>query len=138
MKSFIYTFISAMAGVVASFLGGWSFAIQTLIVFMVIDYITGIIVAGVFKNSTKTKNGSLKSIAGFKGICKKVCILLAVGVAVRLDKIAGTDFVHNTVIIAYCINELISIIENWGLMGLYVPPQLQKAIEILSENNKGE
>lgn len=138
MKNFILTFVSVISGAIVSFLGGWTFALQTLIVFMIIDFITGIMVAGVFQKSNKTKSGTLESIAGFKGICKKVCILLAVGISVRLDVLAGTTFVHNTVIIAYCINELISITENWGLMGFYVPQQIKKAIDILNENIREE
>jgi len=133
MKNYMITYFGACVGAVASFLGGFTFALKTLIIFMAIDYITGIIVAAVFKKSTKTNSGSLKSIAGFKGILKKVCILLAVGVALRIDILVGSSYVHNTVIFAYLINEAISIVENFGLMGMYIPEPLKKAIEILNE-----
>ncbi len=131
MKNYIITIFGVIFGMVASFLGGWTYAVKALLTFMTIDYITGIMVALIFKKSTKTKSGTLKSIAGFKGICKKVCILFAVGIAVKLDALLNINYVHNAVIIAYCVNEMISITENLGLMGIYIPKPLKNAIDIL-------
>ena len=78
-------------GAIASLLGGWDTALQTLIIFMAIDYITGLIVAGVFHTSPKTKTGTLESRAGWKGLCRKGVSLLVVLVACRLDAVIRSN-----------------------------------------------
>jgi len=99
---------------------------------MAIDYITGLLVAGVFKRSTKTESGALESKAGFRGLCKKGVTLLIILVAVRLDIMLNLkDFIRNAVVIAFCVNEAISIIENSGLMGVPIPQIITQAIELL-------
>ena len=98
----------------------------TLIIFMVIDYATGIIVAGVFHRSGKSKSGALESRAGFKGLCRKGMILLILLVACRLDLMLGTGYIKDCVCIAF-----VSIIENAGLMGVPIPQVLIKAIDVL-------
>jgi len=132
--------ICTATGIVGSFIanafGGWDSAIATLIIFMVADYISGLIVAGVFKQSRKTESGALESTTGWKGLCKKGMVLLFVLIAYRLDLVLGIDYIRNTVIIGFIANELISIVENAGLMGLPVPIALREAIDIL--NNKQE
>ena len=136
----IKTTVCAAAGVigsaVASAFGGWDAAMITLISMMVIDYLTGVLVAGVFHNSPKTENGTLESKAGWKGLCRKGVTLLIVLVAARLDIILGTGFIRDAVVIGYIANEVISIIENAGLMGVPIPSAIEKAIEVLQ--SKGE
>lgn len=125
------------AGMLGSFLayllGGWDEALITLIIFMTIDYITGLMVAGVFKKSRKTETGGLESNAGFKGLCRKFMILLFVLIGVKLDLVLGIDYIRNTVIIAFITNELISIVENAGLMGLPIPKVIIDAIDVLKK-----
>lgn len=133
-----YMFISIIGGVTAYFLGGLTMAIQALLIFMAIDYITGFMVAFVFQKSPKSESGGYNSKAGFKGLCKKAAILLLVGVAHRLDLVIGVDFIKDSVICGYCANELISIIENLGLMGVYVPPVIKKGIDILQKKEDCE
>ena len=125
-----------VGGFIAAVLGGWDTGLQTLVLFMCIDYITGLIVAGIFHNSTKTENGALESKAGFKGICKKAVILLIVLMAYRFDMLIHTSYIRDAVIIAFISNESISIIENAGLMGIPMPAQIKKAIEILTNRAK--
>lgn len=124
-------------GVVGSFLsyllGGWSDAIVTLLLFMLIDYITGLLVAGVFHTSNKTESGALESRVGWKGLVKKGCTLLFIVIANRLDMQLGTSFIKDSVCIAFITNELLSIIENAGLMGLPIPTAITKAIDILNK-----
>lgn len=100
---------------------------------MIIDYISGIIVAGVFKNSTKTSTGALESKAGWKGLCRKGMTLLFVLVAHRLDLAIGCSYIRDAVVIGFMANELISIVENSGLMGLPLPAVITKAIDILKQ-----
>lgn len=134
--------ICVAVGLVGSFiskaLGGWDAALTTLIIFMVVDYLTGLVVAGVFHKSKKTENGALESNVGWKGLCKKGVTLLFVLIAYRLDLALGLDFIRATVIIGFMVNELISIVENAGLMGIPIPGVLGKAIDILTQKAEVE
>lgn len=136
LKTMICTGIGIVGSTVAAAFGGWDAAMITLVSMMVIDYLTGVLVAGVFHNSPKTENGTLESKAGWKGLCRKGMTLLIVLVAARLDIILGTGFIRDAVIIGYIANETISIIENAGLMGVPIPEAIKKAIEVLQQ--KGE
>lgn len=100
-----------------------------------IDYVTGLLVAGVFHNSGKTENGALESRAGWKGLCRKCITLLMVLVATRLDLVTGTNFIRDAVVIAFIANETISIVENAGLMGINIPPAITSAIEVLKKKS---
>ena len=110
----------------------------TLIIFMGVDYVTGLIVAGVFHNSEKTKNVALESRAGWKGLCRKGVPLLVVLVACRLDLVMGSNFIRDAVVIAFIANETISIIENAGLMGIPIPAAIMRAIDILKNKAESE
>ncbi len=114
-------------------LGGFDTALETLMIFMAADYITGIIVAGVFHKSGKTETGCLESRAGFKGICRKGLMLLIVIISHRLDLLMGTEFLRDGTIVAFICNEALSIVENGGLMGIPVPEKIKSAIEVLSK-----
>ena len=138
MKSSICTIFGFIGGTITSLFGGWDAALITLIIFMVIDYITGVIVAGVFHKSRKSENGALESGAGWKGLCRKGVILLFVLVACRLDLIMGITFIRDTVIIGFIINEGISITENAACMGVPLPAIITKALEILKKNNDNQ
>lgn len=133
MKIKLLTYVGAIGGALTSLFGGWDAALITLVVFMAIDYVTGIIVGGVFHKSPKTKSGALESKAGWKGLCRKGMTILIVLIACRLDLIMGTKFVRDAVIIAYIVNEAISIVENAGLMGLPVPAVITRAIDVLKK-----
>lgn len=136
MKEMIYTAIGVVGAAIASYFGGWTSAMTTLLIFMGIDYITGIVVAGVFHNSGKTENGGLESRAGWKGLCRKGMTLLIVLIAARIDMLLNTTYFRDGTAIAFIANETLSIIENAGLMGVPIPEPLKKAIEILK--NKSE
>jgi toxin secretion/phage lysis holin len=138
MKEGICTVIGVIGSSIAALFGGWDAALVTLIIFMGIDYLTGLIVAGVFHNSTKTENGALESKAGWKGLCRKGVTLLIVLVACRLDLIMGSTFIRDAVIIAFIANETISIIENAGLMGVPIPSVIVKAIDVLTKKAESE
>lgn len=132
MKTGILTGIGAVGSFIASLFGGWDTALVTLIIFMGVDYLTGLIVAGVFHNSEKTASGTLESRAGWKGLCRKGVSLLVVLVACRLDLVIGSDFIRDAVVIAFIANETISIIENAGLMGVPIPAAITRAIDVLN------
>ena len=136
MKLKICTLIGVLGGLISAALGGWDYALVTLMIAMGVDYISGVVVAGVFHASKKTQNGALESFVGFKGLCRKCMILLLVLIAYRMDLVIGVSYIRDTVIIGFIANELISIIENAGLMGITLPPALSKAIDILVEKSK--
>ena len=131
IKTAVLAAIGTIGGGIAALFGGWTSAMTTLIIFMVIDYATGIIVAGVFHRSGKSKSGALESRAGFKGLCRKGMILLILLVACRLYLMLGTGYIKDCVCIAFVVNETLSIIENAGLMGVPIPQVLIKAIDVL-------
>lgn len=131
IKTAVLAAIGTIGGGIAALFGGWTSAMTTLIIFMVIDYATGIIVAGVFHRSGKSKSGALEIRAGFKGLCRKGMILLILLVACRLDLMLGTGYIKDCVCIAFVVNETLSIIENAGLMGVPIPQVLIKAIDVL-------
>ena len=142
MKNEICAAIGIVGGAIASLLGGWDAALQTLIIFMAIDYITGLMCAVAdrklssavgFKGSPKTKTGTLESRAGWKGLCRKGVSLLVVLVACRLDAVIGSNFIRDTVVIAFVCNETISIVENAGLMGVPIPAALTRAVDVLKQ-----
>ena len=124
---------------ISELFGGWDTAIVTLILFMALDYISGLVVAGVFHRSDKEQAspGKLDSTACWQGLLKKGMTIVVVLVAAQLDSVLGTSFVreaasHRTI----SLMRLISIIENAGRMGLPVPDALMKAIEQLQGKGK--
>lgn len=132
----IFSTIGILFAWIAEAFGGWNEAMTTLIICMVIDYVTGLIVAGLFRNSSKTADGGLESRAGWKGLARKFSTLLLVLVAVRIDMALGTTYICNAVVFSFMANELLSIVENVGLMGVPLPKVITEAITLL--NKKGD
>mgnify|MGYP001489631470 FL=1 len=126
----ILKFTVGLGGGLASFLfGGWSALIQTLVLFIVLDYVFAVLVAAT--------HGKLNSKIGFKGIAKKVAILVLVAVAHQIDLILGDgSLIRDSVIFFYIANELLSILETVGKTNLPIPDVLKKAVETL--NSKGD
>ncbi len=89
MKKGICTAVGVVGSAIAAAFGGWDQALVTLVIFMVIDYLSGLIVAGIFHNSRKTENGALESRAGWKGLCRKGVTLLFVLIAYRSGSCTG-------------------------------------------------
>jgi toxin secretion/phage lysis holin len=115
----------AVGGAAASYLfGGWSTLLGVLLTFVVIDYVSGVIAAGA--------EGKLKSKVGLIGIARKVFIFAMVAIAHLVDSALGDQHVlRDATIFFYLANELLSIIENAGRVGLPVPAPIQKAVEVL-------
>lgn len=134
MKGKFLMLLIFVSSLLSRLFGGFTVELKTLILFMAVDFISGLCVGGIFKKSLKTPNGALESNAGFKGITKKCITLLFVIIANRLDVVLGVNFVRNSVIFAYTANELLSIIENAGLMGVPIPEAIKKAIDILKKS----
>ncbi len=138
MKTALCAILGTAGGFVASLFGGWTEDIITLLVLMTVDFVMGLILAGVFHTSNKSKNGTLDSRAGWMGLCKKGVTLCVVLIAHRLDVSLGTDYIKTTAVIGFIANETISIIENAGLMGIPLPSVITKAVEVLRNGENGD
>lgn len=133
MKDIINTIqivIAAVGGYVGYFLGGWDGFLYALVAFVVIDYLTGIMVAILEKR--------LSSEVGFRGIFKKVMIFSLVAIAHIIDSqiIQTGSAIRTAVIFFYLSNEGISIIENTAKIGLPVPEKLTEVLEQLNKEDK--
>ena len=130
MKEFwnmIQFLFAGIGGWLGYFLGGCDGLLIALLLFVITDYITGVMCAIADKK--------LSSAVGFKGICKKVAIFCLVGIGHVLDTqvIQNGSVLRTAVIFFYLSNEGISIIENVALIGLPVPKKLKEVLEQLHE-----
>ena len=137
MRGYFCTAAGLVGSLIASLFGGWDIALQCLVLFMAIDYISGLAVAGVFHRSPKTETGTLESRAGFKGLCRKAAVLCLVLMAHYLDLVIGADFARDAVCIGFIVNEGLSILENVGLMGVTYPDVIKRALDVLSKRQEG-
>ena len=128
MKDIINTFISILGTMFVYIYGGLDVALQCLIIAIILDYLTGLIKSYI--------NKSLSSSIGFKGILKKIGILILVALAVLVDRITGETGAIRTLVIYYFVaNEGLSIIENLGEAGLPIPSNLKNALDSLKDKN---
>lgn len=122
----------AVGGALGAVLGGCDGFLYTLLLFIVVDYVTGLMVA-VFEKK-------LSSEVGFRGIAKKVCMLCLVAIAHVIDSkvIQNGSVMRTAVIFFYISNEGISILENASILGLPVPKKLQEVLEQIKDKEKSE
>lgn len=133
LKNVFCSFMGLVGTTIISALGGYDIMIETLLFFMVVDYLTGLYIAGVLHKSPKTKSGGLSSTKGYHGLVKKVMVLVLVAVMYRVDLLFNIDYLRNGSIIAFCFQEGISIIENAGLMGVAIPDVVKRGIDLLNK-----
>lgn len=139
MKYKIFTTLALAGSALAELFGGWDMALETLLILMAADWITGgILLPAVFGKSPKSPNGALESRAGWKGLCRKGMTLFYILIAARMDRLLDMDYIRNAVCIGFIANELLSIVENAGLMGVPLPAMIRKVIDILKENAEKE
>ena len=123
MKNVINSSLSTLATLFIFLLGGWDISLQLLIIVMGLDYLTGVLKA--------IYNKEVSSEVGLKGIIKKAGYLVIVSLSVILDRITGETGAMRTLVIYFFVaNEGISILENWGGMGLPLP---QKIFDVLRD-----
>lgn len=138
IKIFLVTAFGGITGGIVNLLGGWTEDMTTLLTFMGVDFMLGLLIAIFWKKSNKSKSGSLNSFSAWIGLCRKGGALLVVLVAYRLDVTLGTNYIKTAVIMAFIANESISIIENLGIMGVPFPAALKKAVELLTNKSNSE
>lgn len=135
-------FVGVAGGAFSAAIGGMDGVAKALVICMCIDWVLGMVDSLIFKASPKTETGGYNSAIGFKGLVKKGIILIMVIVGNLLDTTLGTTFIRDGVAIAYLANEVASIIENVGLMGIPVPAPLSAALDLLKKkgdkNNGGQ
>ena len=132
MKENICTLIAVIGAIFTSLVGGWDSAMNTLVIFMAIDFMTGFVTA-ILGKSKHSGSGKLNSKAVWVGLAKKFCIILMVIVAMRIDILLETTYVRDATCIGFCVNEPLSIVENTSLMGISYPPAMKKALEVLQK-----
>jgi toxin secretion/phage lysis holin len=122
--------LSAVGGAIGWFFGGMDGLIYALLVFVIADYITGVMCAIADKK--------LSSEVGFKGICKKVLIFVMVGIGHIMDTylIGNGGVLRTAIIFFYCSNEGISMLENAGHLGLPIPAKLKDILEQLHDRTE--
>ena len=136
MKETVCAVIGAAVGVGSWLVGGFDVSVMALMLCRGVDYATGLIVAGVFHSSPKTKGGGLDSRVGWKGLARKFVTLLIVVMANLADLLLEVHYIRDAVIAAFCANECISVLENAGLMGIRIPKVLTAALEKLGEEDE--
>lgn len=137
IKDAVLIVIAGLGSVLANLFGGWDVALQVLIFFISADYLTGLVVGGIFKKSKKTENGALESRAGLEGLFRKGGILLVVLIAAKLDELTGAAYIRTAVCLFFVGNEGLSIIENLGLMGVPLPSFMKKMLEAMKDKADG-
>lgn len=118
--------VAALGSTVAGLLGGWDIMLKLLLTMTIMDFVTGVLGAIYHK--------TLSSKIAASGIIRKIGIYVIVGMAVALDSVFGsTDMLRGAAIGFYIASEGISILENWGGMGLPLPKAIKKTLEQLKD-----
>ncbi|BFH15427.1 phage holin family protein [Paenibacillus melissococcoides] len=116
-----------LGGIVAFLFGNWSPLLSLFIIAIAIDYISGIA-------ASLREGKGLSSEVGFWGLTRKGLMLFIVILAHHMDTVFGTVWIREGAISFYLANELVSIVENYGRLGLPLPPKLRKFITSLKNN----
>ena len=124
--------ITSAIGAVLTYFTGWNDALEALLTLMLIDYITGLLAAYI------NPNLKLDSSKGFRGICKKIMIILLIVLAHELEKATGIPAIQSVVVWFFIGNEGLSVIENSAKAGIPIPSKLRDTLEQLSNEKKGE
>lgn len=134
VKAYLCAVFGAVVGGIVNLMGGWSEDLTTLLLFMGVDFIMGLLIAALWKKSNKSDTGALSSYSAWRGLCRKGVSLLVILIAYRLDVTLGVEYIRSAVIFAFIANEGISILENLGIMGVKYPTALKKALDVLTSN----
>lgn len=130
MKNIINFITSTFLTTVVYYLGGLDIALKTLLIMILLDYITGLCKA--------IHNKKINSLIGAKGIVKKVGYLIIVAMSVLLDQVVGdTGAIRSLVIYFFVANEGISILENWGAIGLPLPKKIFDVLDQIKKEKGG-
>ena len=131
--------ISVLCGSIGAFLGslfgGFDMALRVALIFMVSDWVIGVLVTLVFKSSSKTEDGKLSSKVMFTGLMKKGFMLTMVLIGHNLDLLLGMEIIRMGVCYYIIAMELTSLMESWSISGLPHPKLFDKILEVLNEKS---
>lgn len=136
MRDGLSAMVGFTAGLISWAVGGFDTPVLALVLCMAVDYVTGLIVAGIFHASPKTSGGGLDSRVGWRGLARKFVTILIVVVANLADVLLELHYVRDAAVIGFCANECISILENAGRMGIRIPGALSAALDTLSQEGE--
>lgn len=138
MKTTILMIATTAGTIMTALLGGVDLALQLLFIVMITDFVTGIMVAAIFKKSKKTCDGNLSSNVGFKGICRKLLIVMFVILGTYLDRLLNIGYARIIIISFFISNEFLSIVENAGIMGVPIPQKIKDMFEALGKEKDND
>ena len=128
MKEVLQSILAVISTGLIYLLGGLDIALTCLLVAIILDYVSGMLKAFITKQ--------VSSKIGFKGILKKVSILLVVMLAVLIDRVTGETGAIRTLVVYYFVaNEGLSVLENLGQAGVPIPQSIKKALKALKKEN---
>lgn len=133
IKNTVLGTLAIIGSTVAQALGGWDMTLKVLVGFMLLDYVTGWLVAALWHKSGKSETGALSSRAGFKGIIKKCAILALVWMGWMLDRVTESSFVRTAVCLFFVANEGLSILENTAVMGVPYPAFVKNMLDAMRQ-----
>lgn len=128
-----YTVVGLIGGTVSQLLGGFDNLIQTLIMFMTIDILMGVMFSLILKRSGKSVTGAYNSSIFIQGIFKKFGVLVCIIVAVRINMLLGVTYIRDGACIIFIVNEGLSILEQVGNTGVKVPKLLTDSLDVLRQ-----
>ena len=137
MKDALAAVAGFTAGLISWAVGGFDTPVLALVICMALDYVTGLMVAGIFHASPKTAGGGLDSRIGWRGLARKIGTIVIVVVANLADILLELHYIRDAAVIGFCANECISILENAGRMGIRIPGALTAALEVMNQKGEG-
>lgn len=134
----VCTVLGTIGANISAVVGGWTSSMTTLTIMMAFDFLMGLMIAFVFKNSEKSKNGGVESLVAWKGLCRKMVTIMLVAMAYRIGLLVHMSFLKDGVCVAFCTSEAISILENAKKMGIKIPKILSDALDGLKGSDSDE
>lgn len=138
VKNIVSIVSGAIGSLLINLIGKPTDDLIILIVLMIVDLIVGFLISAIWQKSTKTDSGKLSSRVMFKGIVKKFFTLIIVVIAFQLDKLLVMNVIRHIVIIAFIVEEILSITENIAITGIKIPTIITKSLDVLEKEVKSE
>ena len=136
LKSIVSIVTGTIGSLLINLIGKPTEDLIILIVLMIVDLIVGFLISAIWQKSTKTDSGKLSSSVMFKGIVKKFLTLVIVVIAFQLDKLLAMTVIRHIVIIAFIVEEILSITENIAITGIKIPTIITRALDVLEKEVK--
>ena len=136
LKNIVSIVTGAIGSLLINLIGKPTDDLIILLVLMTIDLIVGFLISAIWQKSTKTDSGKLSSKVMFKGIVKKFFTLVIVVIAFQLDKLLAMNVIRHIVIIAFIVEEILSITENIAITGIKIPIIITNALDVLEKEVK--